>query len=108
MAKIFTIHLNTNFRNPLLSHHSLAISFVHPHHLTIVSLCLQDDDSDFLCPFASDLFGSLLKGKCGGALYFCCIYSEKKKSKTKRKKKVPQENKIENEKKKVEKKKKSV
>jgi hypothetical protein len=85
MAKIFTIHLNTNFRNPLLSHHSLAISFVHPHHLTIVSLCLQDDDSDFLCPFASDLFGSLLKGKCGGALYFCCICSKKKKIKNKKK-----------------------
>jgi hypothetical protein len=64
---------------------------------------LQDDDSDFLCPFASDLFGSLLKGKCGGAFYFCCICL-KKKIKNKTKEESSSRKKKENEKKKVEKK----
>ena len=94
MAKVFTIHLNTNFRIPFWTKHSLAVSFVHPHHLTFVLLCLQDDDSDFLCFYASDLYGNIPKGKCGGAFYFVVfVQRKKKKSKTKRRNKVPQKKK---------------
>jgi hypothetical protein len=62
-------------------------------------VCLQDDDSDFLCSYASDLYGNIPKGKCGGAFYFVVfVQREKKKSKTKRRNKVPQEKKREKEK----------
>ena len=83
-GQIFTIHLNTNFRNPFWTDHSLAVSFVHPHHLTLVLFCLQDDDSDFLCSYASgfDLYGSIPKGKCGGAFYFV-VFVKKKNQKQK-------------------------
>ena len=89
--------MNLNFRNsPLEPYTSLAflcsptsLSPTPPlkYHLTLVSLCLQDDDSDFLCSYASVFYfyGSIPKGKCGGAFYF--VVFVKKKSKTKRRNK---------------------
>ena len=67
-------------------------------------MCLQDDDSDFLCPFASDLYGSIPKGKCGGTFYFVvfiCSKKEKKNQKQKEGIKFLKEKKIEKKEKKM-------
>ena len=79
MAKVFTIHLNTNFRKPFWTDHSLAISFVHPHHLTLVSFYLQDNDSDFLCFLLWELYSSYQKASVGEHFIFVVIVKKKKK-----------------------------
>jgi hypothetical protein len=55
---------------------------------------LQDNDSDFLYPFASELYGSYQKASVGVHFIFVVSVQGKKiKKKTKRRKKVPQEKK---------------
>jgi hypothetical protein len=68
---------------------------------------LQDNDSDFLYPFASELYGSYQKASVGVHFIFVVSVQGKKiKKKQKEGRKFLKKRKIENEKKKVEKKKK--